>query len=58
MLDGILCICGIVVRLQAGRSKVRISAEARDFSFLQNVQTGPAAHSAVFHGGKVTEACR
>ena len=33
-------IAGIVTRLEAGKSGVLISAETRNFSFLQNVETG------------------
>jgi hypothetical protein len=33
-------------RLWAGQSMVRIPAGARDFSFLQNVQTGSGFHPA------------
>jgi hypothetical protein len=32
--------------LRAGRSEVRIPVWARDFSHLQNVQTGSAVHPA------------
>jgi hypothetical protein len=37
---------GIVAVLWAGRSVVRISAEALDFSLLRIVQTGPGVHPA------------
>jgi hypothetical protein len=39
-------VLGIVTRLQAGRSGFRIPIAARDFSPLQNVQTGSEAHPA------------
>jgi hypothetical protein len=32
----------------AGRSVVRIQVEAKDFFFLQNVQTRPGAHTAPY----------
>ena len=37
-------VIGVVARLRAGRSGVRIRAGATDFSLLQNVQTGCGAH--------------
>ena len=39
---------GIVTRLLAGWSGFRIPIAARDFSPLQNVQTGSGAHPAPF----------
>jgi hypothetical protein len=41
-------------RLRAGRSGVRIPTEARDFSLLQDVQTGPGAHPPFFNGFRVS----
>jgi len=38
----------IVTRLQAGRSGVHSVAETRDFSPLQNIQTGSEAHPASY----------
>jgi len=35
-------------KLQAGQSGVRIPAQARDFSLLQNVQTGYGPHPASY----------
>jgi hypothetical protein len=57
-------ITGIVTRLQAGRSGVRIPAGVRDFSLLQNVQNGSGVHLASytmgtrcsFPGGKAARA--
>jgi hypothetical protein len=46
-------LVGIVTRLRAGRSGVRIPVEARDFSLLQNVQTGSGAHPASYSVGIV-----
>jgi hypothetical protein len=37
-------IFSIVTSLKGGRSGFRTSAEARDFSLFQNVQTGSGAH--------------
>lgn len=37
----------IVRTLRVGLSKVRITAEARDFYFLHDVQTGSGAHPAI-----------
>jgi hypothetical protein len=36
---------GIVIRLRVGRSRVRIQVGASDLYFLQNVRTGPGAHT-------------
>ena len=36
----------VATTLRAGQSKVRIPLGARDFSLLQNFQTGPGAHAA------------
>ena len=41
----------IATRLRAGRSGVRIPAEARDFSPLQNVGSGSGAHTASYSLG-------
>ena len=40
------CVVCIVPRLTAGRPGVRNLARRRDFSLLQNVQTGSGTHSA------------
>ena len=37
--------------LQAGRSRLQIQAETRDFSVLQNVHTGSEDHPASFSVG-------
>jgi len=34
----------VVIRLQAGQSRVQIPAVAGDFFLLQNIQTSSAAH--------------
>jgi len=34
----------VVIRLQAGQSRVQIPAVAEDFFLLQNIQTSSAAH--------------
>lgn len=39
-------VVSMVPKLWAGRSGIRISAETRDFSLLQKVQTGCWAHPA------------
>ena len=41
-------IVDTVMRLQAGRSGVQIRVRPRDFSHLQNVQTGSGAHTAPY----------
>jgi len=41
----------IVASLRTGRSRVRISAKARDISILQNVQTDPVAHPGPYSVG-------
>ena len=38
----------IVTRLRAGQSAVRTPAGARDFSLLENVQTGSEVHQASY----------
>ena len=37
-------IVSIVTRLRVGGSRVRIPAGRREFSFLQNINTGPVSH--------------
>jgi hypothetical protein len=44
---------GIVTRLQAGGSGVRIPEGERDFSLLQNIQSSSGAHPASYSMGKV-----
>jgi hypothetical protein len=41
-------IVGIEARLQAGWSRVRILAGARDFSLFKNIQTVSGTHPASF----------
>lgn len=41
--DGVI---GIVTRLRAGRSAFWIPVQAKEFFFLQDIQTDPGAHSA------------
>jgi hypothetical protein len=41
-------VVGIETRLQAGRSRVPILAEARNFSMIQNIQTDAAVHPALY----------
>jgi hypothetical protein len=56
--------CGSILStmtwIYAGRSGVQISAEARELSFLQNIQTSssthPASNSSFFSGSKVASA--
>jgi hypothetical protein len=57
-------VCGNIfstmTRIFAGRSGVQISAEARELSLLQNIQTSSSAHqasnSSFFSGSKVASA--
>ena len=42
---------GVVTRLRAGHTAVRIPAGARGFSLLQNVQIGSGAHPATYSMG-------
>jgi hypothetical protein len=44
-------VVGIMSRLRAGRSRVRILVGARDFSLLQNVQTDVRAHPVSYSMG-------
>jgi len=44
-------IVNIVTGLRTGRSTVHISAGSRDFSLLQNFQTGSRIHPAFFSMG-------
>lgn len=39
-------VVGTETRLQAGRSGIRIPVEKRDFSLLQNIQTGSEADAS------------
>ena len=39
-------VVGIATRLRAGGFRVRILVRSKDFSLLQNVQTGSGAHPA------------
>jgi len=39
---------GVVTRLQAGRSGIRIPVGAGDFSVSQNLQTGSGSHPALY----------
>jgi len=41
---------GIVTRLRVGRSEVRIPADARDLSLIQNLHTGYGLHPASYSG--------
>jgi hypothetical protein len=41
-------VVGTEIRLQAGRSGIRIPVEERDFSLFQNIQTGSEADAASF----------
>jgi hypothetical protein len=41
-------IVGIVTRLWAGRSRVKIMAGGRDFLFFQKVHTSPGAYPASY----------
>ena len=43
---GVGSVVSILTTLQPGLSALRISAEARDISLIQNVHTGPGAHPA------------
>jgi hypothetical protein len=44
-------IVNIVTGLRTGRSRVHIWAGSRDFSLLQNFQTGSGVHQAFFSVG-------
>jgi len=47
----IYCLVGIDTRLLDGMKWVRIAVSERDFSLLQNVQTGCGAHPSLLFNG-------
>ena len=46
-----VCLVGIVTRLQAGQSSVQIPVGTRDFSVLQNFQTGSGGPPSLLFDG-------
>jgi len=44
-------VSGVAVRLLSGRSRVRISVVARDFSLLHYIQPGSVSHPASYAQG-------